>query len=116
MTSCTGGAGEVTASDLLLAALTVFAAIVAARAGYLRLPVPARVRAVAMSTTDGLKRGYDVIDTGQPISMPVGEGVMGRVFNVTGDAVDERGRAVHVVVGHVGQVVERQQVHHHDLR
>src|SRR5687768_12424047 len=49
------------------------------------------VRAVAMSTTEGLKRGYDVVDTGAPISMPVGEGVMGRVFNVTGDPVDERG-------------------------
>src|SRR6267142_2546404 len=49
------------------------------------------VRAVAMSTTEGLKRGYDVTDTGAPISMPVGEGVMGRVFNVTGQPVDERG-------------------------
>jgi F-type H+/Na+-transporting ATPase subunit beta len=49
------------------------------------------VRAVAMSTTDGLKRGIEVVDTGAPISMPVGDGVMGRVFNVTGEAVDERG-------------------------
>jgi F-type H+-transporting ATPase subunit beta len=49
------------------------------------------VRTVAMSTTDGLKRGFDVTDTGQPISMPVGDGVMGRVFNVTGEPVDERG-------------------------
>src|SRR6202789_1890977 len=49
------------------------------------------VRAVAMSTTEGLKRGYEVTDTGAPISMPVGEGVMGRVFNVTGDAVNEQG-------------------------
>src|SRR6202451_2441092 len=49
------------------------------------------VRAVAMSTTEGLKRGCEVIDTGAPISMPVGEAVMGRVFNVTGDAVDEQG-------------------------
>ena len=49
------------------------------------------VRAVAMSTTDGLKRGSKVTDTGQPISMPVGDSVMGRVFNVTGDPVDERG-------------------------
>ena len=40
------------------------------------------VRAVAMSTTEGLKRGYDITDTGAPISMPVGEKVMGRVFNV----------------------------------
>ncbi len=49
------------------------------------------VRAVAMSSTEGLKRGYPVIDQGAPISMPVGEGVMGRVFDVTGNAVDERG-------------------------
>src|SRR5471032_399292 len=48
------------------------------------------VRAVAMSTTEGLKRGYEVTDSDGPISMPVGEGVMGRVFNVTGDPVDER--------------------------
>ncbi|MCD6339398.1 MAG: F0F1 ATP synthase subunit beta [Verrucomicrobia bacterium] len=49
------------------------------------------VRAVAMSTTEGLKRGYEVVDTGEPISVPVGKGVMGRVLNVTGDPVDERG-------------------------
>src|SRR5471032_2691080 len=49
------------------------------------------VRAVAMSTTEGLKRGYEAVDTGAPISMPVGEAVMGRVFNVTGEAVDEQG-------------------------
>ena len=49
------------------------------------------VRAVAMSTTEGLKRGMLITDTGAPISMPVGSAVMGRVFNVTGDAVDEQG-------------------------
>jgi len=49
------------------------------------------VRAVAMSTTEGLKRGQAVVDQGNPISMPVGEAVMGRVFNVTGEAVDEQG-------------------------
>src|SRR5277367_6165789 len=49
------------------------------------------VRAVAMSTTEGLKRGYEVTDSGGPISMPVGEAVMGRVFNVTGNPVDEQG-------------------------
>src|SRR5438128_8003527 len=49
------------------------------------------VRTVSMSGTEGLKRGYEVIDTEAPISMPVGEGVMGRVFNVTGDVVDEQG-------------------------
>jgi F-type H+/Na+-transporting ATPase subunit beta len=49
------------------------------------------VRAVAMSTTDGLRRGMDAADTGAPISMPVGDVVLGRVFNVVGDPVDERG-------------------------
>ena len=49
------------------------------------------VRSVAMGSTDGLKRGYDVVDTGAPISMPVGDEVMGRILNVTGEPVDERG-------------------------
>ncbi|MGA7410367.1 MAG: F0F1 ATP synthase subunit beta [Bryobacteraceae bacterium] len=49
------------------------------------------VRTVSMSGTEGLKRGYEVIDTGEPISVPVGAGVMGRVFNVCGKPVDERG-------------------------
>jgi F-type H+-transporting ATPase subunit beta len=49
------------------------------------------VRAISMSGTEGLKRGFAVTDNGVPISMPVGEGVMGRVFDVTGNPVDERG-------------------------
>src|SRR5436190_5990881 len=49
------------------------------------------VRTVSMSGTEGLKRGYEAVDTGAPISMPVGEGVMGRVFDVCGNPVDERG-------------------------
>ena len=49
------------------------------------------VRSVAMSSTEGLKRGLKVTATGDSISVPVGEGVLGRVFNVTGDPVDERG-------------------------
>ena len=53
------------------------------------------VRAVAMSTSDGLKRGIEITDTGAPISVPVGPGVLGRIFNVTGDAVDERGPVTH---------------------
>ena len=52
------------------------------------------VRTVAMSTTEGLKRGAEVLDTGGPISMPVGDAVMGRVFDVTGNPVDERGPVV----------------------
>ena len=49
------------------------------------------VRTVSMSGTEGLKRGLEVKDTGRPISMPVGPGVMGRVLDVTGQPVDERG-------------------------
>ena len=49
------------------------------------------VRAVSMSGTEGLKRGFEVTDSGAPISVPVGEGVLGRVFDVTGNPVDERG-------------------------
>jgi F-type H+-transporting ATPase subunit beta len=47
-----------------------------------------RVRAVAMDTTDGLARGADVVDTGGPISVPVGNQTLGRVWNVLGDPVD----------------------------
>src|SRR6185295_5066106 len=49
------------------------------------------IRAVAMSSTEGLKRGMEITDAGGPISMPVGEGVMGRVFDVTGNVVDDQG-------------------------
>jgi F-type H+/Na+-transporting ATPase subunit beta len=49
------------------------------------------VRCVCMGATEGMKRGYEVADTGGPISMPVGDCVMGRVFNVVGEPVDERG-------------------------
>ena len=50
-----------------------------------------RVRAISMSATEGLKRGFDAVDTGSPITVPVGDCVMGRVFNVTGAPVDDRG-------------------------
>jgi F-type H+-transporting ATPase subunit beta len=46
------------------------------------------VKAVAMSTTDGLRRGMQAIDSGQPIAVPVGPGTLGRVFNVLGDPID----------------------------
>jgi F-type H+-transporting ATPase subunit beta len=48
------------------------------------------VRSVAMTTTDGLRRGMNVSDTGGPITVPVGEEVLGRIFNVTGDPVDDQ--------------------------
>ncbi len=60
------------------------------------------VRTIAMDGTEGLKRGMEVVDTGKPIAMPVGEGINGRLFNVTGDAIDglpqidkSKGRPIH---------------------
>ncbi|MGA1128734.1 MAG: F0F1 ATP synthase subunit beta [Chthoniobacterales bacterium] len=52
------------------------------------------VRSVAMSSTEGLRRGGEVVDTGAPISVPVGEAILGRIFNVSGDPVDEAGPVV----------------------
>jgi F-type H+-transporting ATPase subunit beta len=49
------------------------------------------VRTVAMTTTDGLARGVDAVDTGSPITVPVGQVTLGRVFNVLGDPIDEKG-------------------------
>src|SRR5215208_6538056 len=48
-----------------------------------------RVRAVAMDATDGIPRGVDVVDTGAPITVPLGEQTLGRLFNVLGDTIDE---------------------------
>ena len=50
-----------------------------------------QVRAVAMSTTDGLVRGLEVVDTGAPITVPVGKATLGRIFNVLGEPVDNQG-------------------------
>jgi F-type H+/Na+-transporting ATPase subunit beta len=50
-----------------------------------------RVRCVALGSTDGLIRGQECIDTGGPVTVPVGQATLGRVFNVIGDAVDGRG-------------------------
>ena len=49
------------------------------------------VRTIAMDTTDGLVRGQTATDTGAPISMPVGPETLGRIMNVVGEPVDERG-------------------------
>jgi F-type H+-transporting ATPase subunit beta len=49
------------------------------------------VRTVAMSSTDGLVRGMEVVDTGRAISVPVGPGTLGRIFNVLGETIDEAG-------------------------
>ena len=48
------------------------------------------VRCIAMSTTDGLVRGMDAVDTGSPIKVPVGRETLGRIFNLLGDPVDEK--------------------------
>jgi F-type H+/Na+-transporting ATPase subunit beta len=61
-----------------------------------------RVRAVAMDSTDGLWRGLDVVDTGQPITVPVGEKTLGRLWNVIGDPIDH---------GDVPEGVERRPIH-----
>lgn len=49
------------------------------------------VRTVALGSTDGLQRGVEVVDTGKPITVPVGEEVLGRILNVTGEPVDNKG-------------------------
>lgn len=53
------------------------------------------VRTVSMSSTDGLVRGMEGRDTGAPITVPVGEQVLGHIFNLTGEALDERGEMAH---------------------
>ncbi len=62
-----------------------------------------RVRCIAMGSTDGLVRGMEAIDTGAPISVPVGEKVLGRMFNVLGREIDE--------LGPVGDDVKRMPIH-----
>jgi F-type H+/Na+-transporting ATPase subunit beta len=60
------------------------------------------VRTVAMDTTEGLVRGQEVVDTGQPITVPVGDGTLGRIINVIGEPVDEAGPV---------QATERRAIH-----
>ena len=50
-----------------------------------------RIRAIALGSTDGMMRGMDVVDTGKPLSVPVGQKALGRVFNVLGQPIDKRG-------------------------
>ena len=66
-----------------------------------------QVRAVAMSSTDGLVRGMEVEDTGQPITVPVGEASLGRILNVLGEPVDAQGP----VGGEEAAEVERWPIH-----
>ena len=53
------------------------------------------VRCIAMDTTDGLVRNQEVVNTGEPISVPVGPGTLGRIMNVIGEPIDERGPIEH---------------------
>jgi F-type H+-transporting ATPase subunit beta len=66
-----------------------------------------QVRAVSMSSTDGVQRGMAVVDTGDSITVPVGEPALGRILNVLGEPVDEMGP----VVGAEGAAVERWPIH-----
>ena len=66
-----------------------------------------QVRAVSMSSTDGVTRGMDVSDTGSAISVPVGEAALGRILNVLGEPVDEMGP----VGGENAADVERWPIH-----
>ena len=61
------------------------------------------VRTIAMSSTDGLNRGAEVVDTGAPITVPVGNYTLGRVFNVLGEAVDHGAEA--------GEEVQKESIH-----
>ena len=65
-----------------------------------------QVRAVSMSPTDGVTRGMEVVDTGSPITVPVGEPALGRILNVLGEPVDEMGP-----VGGEGAELERWPIH-----
>jgi F-type H+-transporting ATPase subunit beta len=62
-----------------------------------------RVRAVALGSTDGLTRGADILDTGEPITVPVGEQTLGRVFNLVGEPIDGLGEV---------QAEGRRPIHH----
>jgi F-type H+-transporting ATPase subunit beta len=62
-----------------------------------------KVRAVALGSTDGLRRGMDVLDTGGPVTVPVGKETLGRVFNLLGETIDNRGPV---------DIKERRPIHH----
>jgi F-type H+-transporting ATPase subunit beta len=61
-----------------------------------------RIRAIALDSTDGVQRGAPILDTGSPITVPVGEATLGRVFNLVGDTIDDRGPI---------EVTERRSIH-----
>src|ERR671934_571882 len=76
-----------------------------------------RVRAVAMDTTDGLARGVEVVDTGGPITVPVGDVTLGRIFNLLGEPIDLAGDLeikerwpIHRPAPHVEDLIPTQEV------
>src|SRR3954466_9533383 len=66
-----------------------------------------KVRAVALGSTDGLRRGMECVDTGAPLSVPVGKETLGRVFNLLGDPIDNRGP----VTAEGGGEIQRRPIH-----
>ena len=71
-----------------------------------------RVRAVALGSTDGVRRGMDVVDTGAPVSVPVGKETLGRVFNLLGEPIDNRGP---IVAGGGYRPIHREPPEFYDL-
>ena len=64
-----------------------------------------QVRCISLFSTDGLYRGLEAVDTGEPVKMPVGEATLGRMFNVIGEPIDEK--------GDLPADVERIPIHRH---
>src|SRR5690606_40273700 len=82
-----------------------------------------RVRTIAMDATEGLVRGMEVVDTGAPIKMPVGEEIKGRVFNVVGGPIDgiraldtTNGRPIHNVPPKFEDLSTRSEEHTSELQ
>ncbi len=76
-----------------------------------------RVRAVALASTDGISRGLDIVDTGAPISVPVGEETLGRIFNLLGEPIDKRGdvgakekRSIHQMAPKLDQLEPKAEI------
>jgi len=76
-----------------------------------------RVRAIALASTDGISRGTSIVDTGAPISVPVGEETLGRIFNLLGETVDKKGdlkakekRSIHQKAPKFDQLVPKAEI------
>ncbi|MCU0847208.1 MAG: F0F1 ATP synthase subunit beta [Spirochaetes bacterium] len=76
-----------------------------------------RIRAIALASTDGISRGTPIVDTGAPISVPVGEETLGRIFNLLGETVDKKGelkakekRSIHQKAPKFDQLVPKAEI------